>query len=92
MKPLLIKLLACLLLTTLIFGCATTAKIDMIRGQDREGSILGSDDENVYIDTEFSVLPLKKTEILKITHPGNGGRIVWSIVAGYGAFSIVGHL
>ena len=89
MKPLLFKLLACLLLTTLIFGCATTAKIDMITGQKLEGNIVGSDDVNVYIGTGFIVEPLKKAEIVKITHPGNGGRIIWSIVAGYGVANII---
>lgn len=89
MKPIHFKLLACLVATTLIFSCATTAKINMITGQEFEGTIIGSDDAHIYISNGFSVAPLKKPEIVKITHPGNVGRIIWSIVAGYGVLNII---
>ena len=89
MKNLLVKLITCSLLVTLVFSCSTTAKIQTNTRLEYRGTIIGSDEENVYIATQYATTAVKKTEIKKIVHPGLGRSIVGGIVGGYGVLNIV---
>jgi hypothetical protein len=69
-------------------GCSTSATITRRFGSPRDAKIVGSDSENVYVETLGGRDAIPRSEITDIDHPGNVAAVIGGIVAAYGAANI----
>ena len=76
------------LLFTTVVGCGTSANITLQDELEVSGTILSSDDEHVYIETDNGKRSVSRDIIEDIDHPGNGAGITGVIVLAYGIANI----
>lgn len=79
-----------LLLLTWLSGCTTTATITLVNGDRVDAKILGGDQDDVIVQTAAGTeVPLDRSEISDIDHPGNVAAVVGAIMTVNGAVNIV---
>lgn len=80
-----------LLLAALVTGCSSTATISRLHGQDVEAKIVGSDNENLYLETRgaWASSGIARRDVTDIDHPGNVGALIGGVITTYGAVNIL---
>jgi hypothetical protein len=74
-------------------GCSTVAKISLIEGGYVEAKIQRSDQDNLFFETETGAeVPIPRSEVTEIDHPGNVVAVVGGLLSAYGATVIVEKL
>jgi hypothetical protein len=78
-----------LALLTVLCGCSTTARVSLFDGRRFEARIQESDKENVVVETKAGwVVPIPRSEIADIDHPGNVTALVGLLLGAYGAVNV----
>jgi hypothetical protein len=78
-----------LALLTGLCGCSTTATITLSSGDQFEAKILGSEQDKLIVKTaEGAEVPIARSEITDIDHPGNAAAAVGGVLSAYGALNI----
>lgn len=84
----LLNVITAIFLSCLFLNCGSTASIKKTDGTEISGRIIAGDDENIYIKTLAGQVPIKKSEISDIDHPGNGLAVTGGIITAYGILNI----
>jgi hypothetical protein len=70
-------------------GCSTAAKISLVTGGQVEAQIQRSDQDNLFVETETGAeVPIARSEVSDIDHPGNGVAVVGGALTVYGISNI----
>jgi hypothetical protein len=82
-----------LVLLAWLCGCSTAAKISLIEGGQVEARIQRSDQDNLVVGTETGAeVPIPRSEISEIDHPGNVVAVIGGVLSAYGVTNIVGGI
>lgn len=78
-----------LALLTVLCGCSTTAKVSLVDGRRFDARIQRSDKEHVVVETKAGwLVPIPRSEIADIDHPGNVAAVAGLLVSAYGALAV----
>jgi hypothetical protein len=79
-----------LVLLTGLCGCSTAAKLSLIEGGQVEARIQRSDPDNLVVETETGAeVPIPRSEVSDIDHPGNVVAVIGGVLTAYGVNVIV---
>jgi hypothetical protein len=82
-----------LVLLTVLCGCSTMAKVSLVDGRRLDARIRQSDRENVVVETKAGwLVPIPRSEISDIDHPGNGAAVAGLLVGAYGVLNVASGL
>lgn len=78
-----------LVLLTWLCGCSTTATISLVNGGKVEARIIGSDRDDLIVETATGMeVPVARSEISTIDHPGNTAAVFGGALTAYGALNV----
>jgi hypothetical protein len=79
-----------LVLLACLCGCSTTATISLVNGGDVEAKIIGGDRDDLIVTTAAGMeVPVARSEISEIDHPGNTAAVFGALLTAYGTVGIV---